>query len=367
MIKVFIPTYKRLATLKWVLLSLNNNLSTIENNTEIYIINNCPDEKLKVEKIIMEFSKAHNLINFNIIHREFELPAAISWYKSIRENSNYGDIIFLHGDDDLFINDSIKMRKKIIEEYNADFLISDFDGGLLFNESGEKINFNKTKDYNKIELIIKKLSFKDKELIGSIFLGNNCYKYSKKFENSLDLALKWCNIQTWVDENLRTQFLPFYITLAAVYLGFNVFYTNGVFVIRGNNINEIINSFVGVSNWNSGFISLLCLGILNSKELISYKELDHQRVIANKMAAEWFFTYFFDKRISSKYRKDTFQKIGYPKFNLNLILKAFKLFIFSIIKIKLKRFYKQYKLKKFYKNSINTKVFIDELKKFNED
>lgn len=365
MIKIFIPCYKRLATLRWVLISLFNALNGIENNAKIFIVNNNPSDKRSVENLLTKIKKNNDNLNTIIIHREKELPPIYSWYSAIEENTQYGDIVFLHGDDDLFLFDSIKYRIELIKSTNSDIIISNYNSGLVFNKNAERIVFESINKLYQGNISLKQLTLADEELIGAIFIGNNCYRYNHNFKKSLELAFRWCDEQDWVDKNIRTQFLPFYLPLAAIHLGFKVYYSNKICVLRGSNIYESLNSKFGVMNWNPGFISLLCLGILNNKNLSQYKELDLQRKIANKMAAEWFWTYYFDHRINSSVRKETFKRIGYPLFNLNLIFNSSKSFIKYTIKKLLLGIWKIKKFKGFNKRSINTEKFIENLKNIN--
>ena len=365
MIKVFIPCYKRLVSLKWVVISLFEALHDIENEAKIFIVNNNPDDQDSVEHIINDVKINYdNKVDILFIHREKSLPPAYSWYGAIVENAKEGDIIFIQGDDDLFLNDGIKYRVESINSSGADLLISNYIGGLVFSKNDDKVIFDNIDRLKNTVSKCKFLTLSDSELIGSIFLGNNCYKYNKNFKESLKLAFQWCDQQDWIDENTRTLFLPFYIPLAAVYLGLKVYYIDKICVIRGININEVRNSKYGVSNWNSGFISLLCLGILNNKDLLQFKELDTQRSLANKMAATWFLSYYFGQQIDKRMCLNTFEKIGYPKFNVLLIFQSLKFFINNNLKnlIGIRGYYASKRLKR---NSISAYELLNILKKFN--
>jgi hypothetical protein len=366
MIKIFIPCYKRLVSLRWVVISLLDALKNIGTEAKVFIVNNNPDDKENVEHTIFKIRNDYSdKIDIQVIHREKSLPPVYSWYGAIVENTEEDDIVFIQGDDDLFLRDGIKYRVESIISSGADILLSNYIGGLVFSKNDEKAIFS---NINSLRNEVRKgkfLTLSDSELIGGIFLGNNCYKYNNNFKESLKLAFQWCDEQEWIDENIRTHFLPFYLPLAAVYLGSKVYYTDKICVIRGININEIKKSKYGASGWtNPGFISLLCLGVLNNNYLSQFKELDIQRSIANTMAAKWFLTYCFGQYVNKKVCQITFKRIGYPKFNIILIFQSLKFFLVNYFKDLIGiRYY--FALKRLKRNSISIDELLGNLKKIN--
>jgi hypothetical protein len=321
-----------LYSLKAVIITLNTALSKIGDEAKVYIVNNNPIDKTSVEKVIKDCIVEYKLsLDIHFIHRDEIMPPVYSWYGAISDYSNDGDLIFLHGDDDLFLKNGIRDRIEVMNSTSVDILISNFVSGLVFNEQSHCVIFRNFDKMGKKERELKRLSFSDLELSSGVFIGNNCYRYTDNFKKALKLAFEWCSEQDWLNTNIRTHMLPLYLPLAAIYLNLNVYYLEKVCVIRGVNLHEVLNTKYCGALTNSGFVSLLALGVMNNKKLLLYKELDKLRNMQNKMAASWFFSYFFGQFAGKEVTKNTFFKIGYPKFDIKLLQEALLFFIKSQI------------------------------------
>lgn len=363
MIKVFIPTYKRLNSLKWVLYSLIKTKSPLNNLEKVcFIVNNYPTNANNVSKIIKNLEGMDvNGWKFTIINRETTLPPIDSWYNAIKEYSNYGDIVFLNGDDDLFLFDSISGRVNAILNEGADLLLTKHIGGLTFlNDASSLIPPNEFKihsnNYN-----CSKITLSD-EKWSAIFMSNNTYYYSNKLEDALSKCYKWCDEQKWLPHELRTLMFPFYIPIALIIENGTVIFQDNIYVVRGSNLEERIKSKWSVPGWNSGFIQLLVNGILNNSELNHIKELVYDRKVCNDFSAQWYYTFFLDSRITREMREKTFLQIGKPDMNFKMHLQALKF----ILKDYIIRRTRLSKLKYVFlkKRKIDTKEYIDSFEEF---
>lgn len=307
-VKVFIPSYKRLYSLKYVVQSLFKAETPIfVENYKLYMINNWPPNRNKIEALMAEMSEKYNIENkwdIEIISRDKTIEPAYSWYNAILENCNDNDIVFLSGDDDLFTQDSITTRVKILNENpNCPILISSFYGGLIFNQDNNNIYFN-LKKFEQEKFLksnkIQNLKIDDVATKNSIFLGNNCYRFGEVFKNSLKKAFDWCDQLHWLDLNTRTLMLPYYIPLAVAINEGEILFVNNLFIIRGVDYNESVKSAWGVSGWNCGFLELTSICVLNNNELKKYSEFQEIKKTSLQIISEWYLTFFVDSRISNE-------------------------------------------------------------------
>jgi len=325
MIKVFIPTYKRLDSLKWVLYSLIKTKDITNNIKKVcYVVNNYPINDRKVHEIVNDIEKINstNWI-FVVISRDYIIPPVDNWYSAIKEYSDYGDVVFLTGDDDLFLPNSINDRVEAILQNNADLLLTKHFSGLTFLEDSSKILLSKCFKNQIMDCKVNKLTLED-DRWSSIFISNNTYHYSIKMEKAIERCFKWCNELDWLDYDIRTLMLPFFIPIALIIDEGLVISQNKVYVIRGSNLLERISSKWSVAGWNSGFLHLAALGILNNTELNSLKELKNDRQVCQEFSSQWYYTYFLDSRITKEMREKMFSKIGKPEMNYLEHLKALK-------------------------------------------
>jgi hypothetical protein len=117
-------------------------------------------------------------------------------------------------------------------------------------------------------------------------------------------------------------------------------------VIRGSSIKDKFEPF-GIPGWNSGFISLFTLNILNNEDLRSISFLNEHREKTNRFINRYYFTFFFDRRIDKQLLKNTLEKIKFKKefyFQLEGIKMIFAdLFRITGLMVRLKSFF-QYKV-----------------------
>lgn len=334
-VKVFIPTYKRLNSLQAVLYSLlKAELPDISFSYQCYILNNYPANKALVDQVAANAKENSGVWVINVIHRVETIPPIKNWYGAITEYTNDGEIAFLHGDDDIFMPDSISFRVNSILQHEADLLLTTQAGDLFFYDASTLISIDNCQFYS-TDPTIKQVSWQDNKW-PAIFIGNNIYRMTPSLRAALIKAMGWCEAQDWLSFDNRTLMYPIYIPLAIILLGGKVISSEKNCVIRGMNIEETRAALWGTPGWNSGFLHLAYMGVLNNSDLRSIKALDSDRLGANNYVALWFWTFFLDPRISRKIRKRTIREIGTPKF-------TFQLFISSIVFI-LKGLLSQYKI-----------------------
>lgn len=360
-IKIFIPSYKRLNSLNYVLKSLlETKISILTGELHIFIVNNWPPNNDEIQLLINEFNQKdikHSKWKIESINRKVTMEPAYSWYNAIVENCNDGDIVFLSGDDDLFTNDSISKRFDIMQDNpDCQILLSSFQSGLIFDQDNDQIYFDLIKFNNikkDINNAIFELQFSDYRVKNSIFLGNNCYRFNKQFKDGLEKAFSWCDQLTWLDKNTRTLMLPYYIAIAVGVNNGKILFVDNLFILRGVEISEPYTAVWGVSGWNCGFLELTSLCVLNNYELQKYGDFKQVKETSKKIALDWYFTYFFDSRISKIALAET---LKHSKIKLTSA-------IFKSILMLLKQFLRILKIYKYFKNfNFNTpKIEADKL------
>ena len=309
---VIIPTYKRLDRLKWTLLSLMRN--RVRSNSEslrIGIANNHPPVKNQIELLVADVKKSHqkqNLWEWHIIHREKTVDAAENCLSAMKELTNDDEIVIVQGDDDLFTPWSIQSRIDAIEETNCDMLLTKSKYSLWYlNETGS-IYFGDEIPSENSDAVPKELEWKEINNWVPIFLGNNAYRYSKKFQAAMDKVYSWINAQEWVDFNTRSMMWPFYLPNALKIEKGRIYGLDQFGTIRGNLLNERVKDPFEVS-FNTGLISLLAYGILHNSDLNCIEDLNQTRRELATYIGEWLLPMKIDKRVSKEYRQESFKRI----------------------------------------------------------
>lgn len=263
------------------------------------MVNNYPPAADEIARVVGKFAE-YTRFDWQIIFREKTLIPVESWYSAISENALPDEVVFLHGDDDIFCPDALVDRYNAIVASNADMLLSralsriifDFDKACVLLDMSEYpvsgVGRNRPTANLTIADVIK---------WGPAFIGSHTYRNTKKFQQALDKCFEWCNSQSFLDWNTRTLMLPFYLPTSVLHVEGQVSGLDEVCVLRGGDKNELNASRFGVPGWNSGFLTLAALDVFKNTELLGYKELDSTRRKLRRMAIQWFATYYFDNSI----------------------------------------------------------------------
>ena len=141
-------------------------------------------------------------------------------------------------------------------------------------------------------------------------LSNHCYRNTQNFRVAYEKAMSWCEELNWLDYNNRTIFFPLYLACAIVYSGGKVAGIPIQAILRGRDLNEIINSPFGVPSWNHGFIHSCALIVLGNADLYQVTQLNNLRVSYLQEYVRWYLTYFFDSRLKWKVVLETQRRAG---------------------------------------------------------
>jgi len=310
---VVIPTYRRIATLKWVLQSLVQcRTESIREPIRVLVVNNHPSASKEITRVVSDFT-SEKRFEWSIICREKTLPPVQNWYSAICENALPDEVVFLHGDDDIFCPWSLEDRYEAICSESADVLLSKSADRILFLPDQVSAIFNENMSLKRrADLKTAAIPWINIHEWGAVFIGNNSYRYTEKWKRALSVSFEWCHRQDWLDWNTRTLMLPFYLPFAIKQLEGTLVGLDQVCVIRGGDFIEIRDSAYGSPGWNGGFLSLCAYGVLTSAPLACFKELDAARRDLMMTAAKWLPTFYHDSRIPSGMRKETLRRIGIP-------------------------------------------------------
>lgn len=310
---IVIPTYRRNATLKWVLQSLVQcRTERIPEPVRVLVVNNYPPAREEIAAIVSDFSHDNRFL-WNILYREKTLPPVENWYSAICENALPDEVVFLHSDDDIFCPWSLEDRYEALCSLNADMLLSRSASRIIFMPDQVSAFLSASSlPKRQAEARATTVAWADIGNWGSAFIGNHCYRHTELWKRALSVSFDWCHQQDWLDRNTRTLMLPFYLPFAIKLLEGTLSSLNQVCVIRGGNLVEIRGSGYGSSGWNSGFLARCAYGVLTSDPLAGHKNLDAVRRGQLMMAARWLLTFYFDPRIPAGMRRETLRRIKIP-------------------------------------------------------
>jgi hypothetical protein len=311
---VVIPTYRRTATLKWVLQSLVQCWTeSIPESIRVLVVNNYPPAKEEITAIVSTFSHEKRF-EWNILHREKTLPPVENWYSAIFENAEPDEVVFINSDDDLFLPWSLANRYSEIQRLRADCLLAQVDSGLFFYKQASRV-------YYASRLCHLAKAGKDSAVllnIGDIFffdpvlISNHCYRNTAAFRAGFEKALSWCDAEDWLDCNTCRLMITVYLPYALLLVGGAVAGLQRKCIIRGRELEEIVEARYGVHSWNSGFAILCALGVLGNTELRNIQELEPIRLQYRTEFTRLFLTCLWDPRVDRAMFFETLRRVEFP-------------------------------------------------------
>lgn len=236
-----------------------------------------------------------------------------NWYSAIMERSIKDEVVLLHGDDDIFCPWSLEDRYEAVQSTRADMLMSYAVSRIVFlPDKVSAVMGAVTISKRQIEVHPSAVEWEEIDEWGPAFIGNHCYRRTEKWEHALSLSYAWCHQQDWLDWNTRTLMLPYYLPYAVKECGGSLCGIKEVCVIRGGTLEEMVDSEYGSPSWNSGFLALCAYEVLMKHVVTVHPKAwpaCHKQLL---LAARWFFTFYFDSRISTETRRKTLKRIGLP-------------------------------------------------------
>lgn len=356
---IVIPTYKRNHCLRWVIQSLVQcRVESIHESIRVLIVNNYPPNAKEIKLIVDEFV-GYKRFSWDILFRDRTLMPVDNWYSAILDNALPDEIVFINSDDDLFLPWSLEHRYREIVRLDADTLFAQTCTTVYFSMAGERALCEHEIIYSK-EIQASLLNISSVQWFSPQHLSNHCYKNSNVFRAALTKALTWCHELDWLDYNNRTLFVTLFLPIALLLIDGKVAGLPLECIIRGRDVEEIVESKYGVPSWNHGFIHLCALNILNNKELKKFNEFDSLREIYSAVFVQYFFTYLFDRRVGVKKVLQTMRRTNVPLtriFSLKVIY-GLELIIKDLLKLRGMRLVRESRM-----HSIKTSDFLKEIER----
>jgi hypothetical protein len=289
------------------------DLSGIDEDIRVVVVNNYPPNSDAVDEICGHSFLAGRL-SCKSMHREQTLPPVENWYSAIDEHAQPDEVVFLHGDDDLFLPWGIRDRFLQMAGTKADMLLSDVASRLYFYDHGRKYWLTGPLPSERAQAkSARPWECYPARHPEASFVGNHCYRNSTAFRRGLALAFEWCGSQTWLAWNVRTLMLPFYLPNTITLAGGTVVSLQSKCVLRGASAEETMRSPYGVSNWNTAFCALCAYDIFANKQLRFNDE--RQALVCDRFRRDIvpvFLTMLFDRRIALKTLWKTLRHSGFP-------------------------------------------------------
>jgi hypothetical protein len=354
---IVIPTYRRNATLKWVLQSLVQcRTESISEPIRVLVVNNYPPAREEITAIVSDFSHEKRF-EWDILYREKTLPPVENWYSAIFEKALPNEVVFINSDDDLFFPGSIESRFAEIERLGAEMLLAQIDSGLFFCKQATRTYY--VSDFSDTEECSSALLN-----MGSVYsfapqhLSNHCYRNTDKLRTGYEKAMLWCNAQDWLDYHNRTLYITLYLPYAILLSGGTVAGLRRRCIIRGRDAEEIAEAKYGITGWSHGFAVLCALGVLGNAELRDIKQLDIIRVQYREEFARWFLTCLWDSRVDRSMLFETLRRVELPISQLLSVktLYGFKLILGDLLHMRGVRLRRACA-----RNSIATEMFMKQL------
>lgn len=308
---IVIPSYKRTDILPWVIKSiLRCDVSDILERKQILVVNNHYASREIVDSIVGEFSSNVSFI-CTALHRKETIPAIDSWFSAIAEYAAEDEVVFLLGDDDLMMPWGVIGRHREIVKTQAEMLLSDFADRIYFFDKGRKYWISgQIPMEDQQEKCTRQWDFWPAKHPEASFMSNHCYRNTASFRKGLDLALAWCDSQSWLKRAVRTGMLPFYLPYAITIAGGTVVSLNSKCVFRGADADEAIKSSYA-DGGNTAFYNLCAYDIFANNSLPLYEErLAAVCALFRPHIIRGFFTTFFDKNITFRTLAMTFKHSG---------------------------------------------------------
>ncbi|KHJ39126.1 hypothetical protein PBAC_07260 [Pedobacter glucosidilyticus] len=299
---VIIPTYKRIDSLYWVLVSIMNcSLPMFKSKPRIAIINNYPPNKLQIDLLINKIKiNYESNVNWEFIavHRTNTLPPVENWYTAVFDLALEDEVVLFVGDDDPITKTSLSVRYNAIKETNSTMVFGKVIFGLFFSNNCDKILLTEKKKLNKPEKDIKCLDFKDIWNWTAIHISNHCFVYNSTFKSAYKKAINWCNKQTAGKYENRLLFITYYLPLAILLENGKIVGVEDEVVYRGMSIEEIRKARYSIRSWNLGYISGLAYNMLSNEDLNNIEGLAEIKNHFMETFRNWYYAIKTDPRIS---------------------------------------------------------------------
>jgi len=277
-ITVVVPTYRRPGPLGWALASILRQRfpGNPPAHRRLVILNNdsSTDPVIKVvERVVDRIGE--NGWEVKLHHRNPPIHAVNNMYNGIAEFADEGDVVFLNGDDDLMLPDSLALRAEMFRcEPNMDILLARGMSALLFTAGNSEQNtrafFMEKGTEPAVRQGVRLMRMEDLCRIGYILISCHAYRNGARFRGiSAETRALLLRLPCGGDD--RLSMMPQFLPILGVRQG-GVFATETRACLRGQFAHDVLNHRSG-----SGYWGISALYLLTQTELQQEPDLDLMR------------------------------------------------------------------------------------------
>jgi len=264
---ILLPSYRRTATLPWVLKSIfQADVSGINERVLILLHNNHPASRGAIDEMLAQ-KTWQDPFSVQVIHRDKTVVPLEGWFEALLSLAQEGETLMLLGDDDLITPWGIRNRHREINRMQGDFLLSSFVSRIYFFDEATLV----WPDHGDIKVPhgtegATDWVFTSEGHMHTTFISNHCYRNTPIFRKALALAFDWCGAQAWAGRVFATGLLPSYLPYTVQACGGKVLSLPERSVIRGSIFEEAIQQDYADCGTVS-FYSLLALNTFSNPSL----------------------------------------------------------------------------------------------------
>jgi glycosyltransferase involved in cell wall biosynthesis len=276
-VSVVLPTYRRSGPLRWSLASvLKQRLPENLAGLRLVVLNN-DTETASVDQAVDEIKCLLTPARWDIriVHRNPPLYPVYNWYEGIRQFTEPGDVVFLHGDDDLMLPGNLETRLRMMQSTQCHFLLTGSAGGMFYHEyDGQLRGLIPTEPLEVDAHSARPMTVE--ELAYSAFISNHGYRNTPEFWDAYDVTLKRMN-SIPVETVDKLAMLPLFLPIPLIDRGL-ASAQMAITCMRGMSTADLLEAGFGRQAWTRpGFYYVSCLYVLSRTDLKDRPELDPLR------------------------------------------------------------------------------------------
>lgn len=286
---VVLPTCRRPGPLVWSLVSVLRQQTAGPGPHRVVVINNDERDDPVARSVDAAASEVPNTKwSIGVIHRRPTVDPVLSWYGGIEECSREGDVVFLHGDDDLMLADSVHTRATLLVNSGATCLLSGSAAGLVFDgpDARQAILPHISCPPGQRVDPASPVTAADLSKYGAAFIGNHCYRAGPVLSETYRQVLEWLRTLP-IAGRQQLAMLPYFLPIPLADRGVLVG-TRVLGCVRGQTRNEIVGSRFGHVTWVPGLLYAASLHLLRKEPFSSRKDLQALREDLDELRHAWY-------------------------------------------------------------------------------
>lgn len=332
---ILIPTFQRPTTLIWSLQSvIRQKFGTNNFKKKIFILNSDLRTKKSVDEsvaFVLKNNLEHEFDKISICQANNNLHSIENWFEIVKTNTKNGDVVIIHGDDDIMLPNSLLFRYYSAVASDKTVFIGNclWSCYFLMQHSGIYLDTidNPYECCNYFQY--RSARVEDLTTFALPFISVYTYKINDKFWSLFYSAIQWSD-QLPFERKIKYPFIPYFIGLAAYNkMEMGVACVN--LVIRGQLFKKrkFLPPKTITEYANGGIILLTGLAVLNNETLINNNDFFWIRKNHRETTKKHIFQSFFRRdglTISQVFNLYLIAKPAFTlrEFNLSILFKNFR-------------------------------------------